>query len=107
MVTACAEDAKCLFDRMPEWKTVACSALISAYGQHFHLEAAMQTLDAIAYRNVGSWSSLVAAYADNGSLENSAKVFAMIPDRDPVSWSSMITAYARSGRCNQATKPPD
>ncbi|XP_024520190.1 pentatricopeptide repeat-containing protein At4g02750-like [Selaginella moellendorffii] len=97
------EDAKCLFDRMPDWNRVAWSALSSAYGQQFHLEAAMQVFfavscnavltvyskschleaamqafDAIAYRNVGSWNSLLAAYADNGSLTNSAKVFAMI-----------------------------
>eukprot|EP01018_Ginkgo_biloba_P031907 Gb_25356 [translate_table: standard] len=69
------EDARRVFDRMPESNVVSWNAMISVYAQNGHVDEAWKLFQKMPERDVVSWNSVIAGYAQNGHEEEAFTIF--------------------------------
>jgi pentatricopeptide repeat protein len=96
------DDARQVFDRMPERAVVSWNALIAGYARNGRIEDARHLFDKMPERNVVSWTTMITAYAQNGRVVDARHMFEIMPERSVVSWNAMISAYARNGLLMEA-----
>lgn len=92
------EDARQVFDKMPERNVVSWNSMIAGYGQNGRLEDARQLFDEMPERNVVSWNGMIAGYLQNGRIEDGTGLFETMPERNYVSWTTMIAGLVQNGR---------
>eukprot|EP01018_Ginkgo_biloba_P016364 Gb_15262 [translate_table: standard] len=96
------EDARQLFDRMPERNVITWTAMIAGYAQDGRIENARQLFDKMPERDVISWNAIVAGYAQNGRIDDARSLFDKMPVRNVASWNAMVTGYVQNGRIENA-----
>eukprot|EP01018_Ginkgo_biloba_P031792 Gb_15843 [translate_table: standard] len=98
------EDARHVFDKMPERNVVSWTAMVSGYAQNGFVEEALKFFQKMPQRNVVSWNAMISGYLQNGYVDEAMKLFQSMPIRDLVSWSTMIAGYAKNGLVDEGLK---
>ncbi|XP_057825527.2 putative pentatricopeptide repeat-containing protein At3g49142 [Cryptomeria japonica] len=98
------EDARMLFDELPERNVVSWNTMISGYAQNGLLDEAVKLFDEVPERDVFSWTSMVAGFAQNGYVEDAYKFFERMPEHTLVSWNAMIAGYAQNQCFDESLK---
>eukprot|EP01018_Ginkgo_biloba_P008647 Gb_28765 [translate_table: standard] len=98
------EDARTMFDKMPERNVVSWTAMIAGYVQNGLVNEALKLFKIMPERNVVSWTAMVAGYAQNGHLDKALELFEQMPERNVVSWNAMVAGYAQNGHVDEALK---
>jgi pentatricopeptide repeat protein len=98
----CLDEARKLFDEMPDKDVVARTAMLSGYCQAGRISEARLLFDEMPKRNVVSWTAMISGYAQNGKIHLARKLFEVMPDRNEVSWTAMLFGYIQAGRVEDA-----
>jgi pentatricopeptide repeat protein len=98
------EDARQVFDKMPERNVVTWTAMVAGYMQNGFVDEAMELFQQMPERNVVSWTSMIAGYIQIGCLDKALKLFQEMPERNVVSWTVMIAGYVKNGLIDEAWK---
>eukprot|EP01018_Ginkgo_biloba_P030678 Gb_05649 [translate_table: standard] len=98
------EDARKVFDKLPDRNVVSWNAMIAGYAHNGHVDEALKLFQKMPKRDVVSWTALVAGYAQIGLVDEAEKLFEKMPNRNVVSWTAMIAGYAQSGHFDEALK---
>jgi len=96
------EDARKLFEKIPQRTVVSWNVMIDAYVQNGRLEDACKLFDKMYERNIVSWTIMIAGYAQSGRIEDARHLFDKMPERDVVTWNAMITGYVQNGKLEDA-----
>lgn len=96
------DEARRLFDEMPDKDVVARTAMLSGYCQAGRTAEARVLFDEMPKRNVVSWTAMVSGYAQNGKVNLARKLFEVMPDRNEVSWTAMLFGYIQAGQVEDA-----
>ncbi|TVU05289.1 hypothetical protein EJB05_48447, partial [Eragrostis curvula] len=93
------QDARRMFDEMPQRNGVSWSAMVGAYAGAGDLDVAREMFDQMPAigRNVVTWNSMVTGFARHGLLPLARKMFDEMPVRNLVSWNAMIRGYVVNG----------
>ena len=91
------EDARKLFDKMPERNVFSWTAMIVGYVQVGRVDKAADFFWKMPERDLTAWNVMIVGYAHNGWLSEAKRLFRNMPERNVVSWTAMVTAYAQSG----------
>ncbi|KAF2319879.1 hypothetical protein GH714_019945 [Hevea brasiliensis] len=68
----------CIFKLGLDSNAFVGTALIDAYSVCGHVDSARQVFDAIAYKDMVSWTGMVACYAENDHFEDSLQLFSQM-----------------------------
>ncbi|XP_065868568.1 pentatricopeptide repeat-containing protein At1g09410, mitochondrial-like isoform X2 [Euphorbia lathyris] len=98
------EDARHLFDSMPQRDTSSWNSMISAYIQNNRILDAKLLFEVCEYKNVRTWTTLLSGYAKAGLIEDAKSIFESMPERNVVSWNAMLSGYVRNGDIKNARK---
>eukprot|EP01018_Ginkgo_biloba_P011139 Gb_03380 [translate_table: standard] len=98
------ENARHVFDRMPERDAVSWTTMIAAYSQNGHVNEAWILFHKMPQRDIFSWNAMLTGYAQNGLVDEALKLFGEMPERDVVSWTAMIAGYTQNGHGEDALK---
>jgi len=98
------EDARNVFDNMPERNVVSWTAMVSGYTQNGFVKEARELFEIMPERNVFSWNAMIAGYAQNGQVDEALEFFQKMPKRDVVSWSTMIAGFSQNAHFSEALK---
>eukprot|EP01018_Ginkgo_biloba_P034609 Gb_05162 [translate_table: standard] len=98
------ENARLVFDKMPQRNVVSWNAMVAGYAQNGLVDKALELFQKMPERNVVSWTAIIAGYVQNGHVDEGLKLFQKMPERDVVSWNAMIAGYAQNGRAEDALK---
>ncbi|KAL5219725.1 hypothetical protein ABZP36_024438 [Zizania latifolia] len=98
------ENAKRVFDEMPERDGVSWSTMVGGYAGAGELDVAREMFDRMPAtgRNVVTWNSMVTGFARHGLLPLARKMFDEMPVRNLVSWNAMIRGYTANGEMDGA-----
>lgn len=98
------ENARQVFDKMPQRNVVTWNAMIAGYAENGFVDEAMKLFDKMPERDSISWNVILAGYVANGLVDEALKVFDIMPEQDLVSWHSMIAGCAKNGLSDKAIK---
>lgn len=90
-------DARTLFDIMPERNIVTYNAMLSGYVQAGMLSEAFRFFEEMPEKNVISWTSMLCGFADVGRIDEAVGLFDAMPERSVVSWNSMVSGLIKNG----------
>ncbi|XP_057853249.2 pentatricopeptide repeat-containing protein At3g24000, mitochondrial [Cryptomeria japonica] len=76
------EDARRVFDEMPQRDVVSWNAMIAGYAKHGSMNAARKLFDEMPERDTLSWNTLIAGYAQSGDGEKALEVFCHMGETD-------------------------
>ncbi|KAM4118845.1 hypothetical protein ACJW30_03G013700 [Castanea mollissima] len=96
------ENARKVFDKMPEKSVVAWNSIIAGYFQNYQPREAKILFDRMPERCVVSWNGLISGYIKNGMVSEARKVFDLMPERNVVSWTAMVRGYVKEGMVSEA-----
>ncbi|XP_062073762.1 pentatricopeptide repeat-containing protein At1g32415, mitochondrial [Humulus lupulus] len=91
------DEARRLFDIMPERNIVTFNAMLSGYVQSRRLFEAFQFFEEMPERNVVSWTSMLCGLADLGRIDELWSLFHAMPEKNIVSWNAMVSGLIRNG----------
>ncbi|ESQ33551.1 hypothetical protein EUTSA_v10006886mg [Eutrema salsugineum] len=95
------EQARALFEVMPEKNIVTCNAMLTGYVKRRRLDEAW-TLFREMPKNVVSWTVMLTALCDDGRCEDAIELFDEMPERNVVSWNTLVTGLIRNGDMEKA-----
>eukprot|EP01018_Ginkgo_biloba_P025321 Gb_09960 [translate_table: standard] len=72
------DNARNMFDKMPERDVVSGTALIAGYAQNDRINEARQLFNKMVERNVVSWNAMIAGYTQNGYSEEAMELFSQM-----------------------------
>ncbi|CAN6438689.1 unnamed protein product [Victoria cruziana] len=98
------EDARLLFEEMPQRDAITWNSMISGYFQNGRIDEGRKLFDRFVGKTVGTWTLVLSGYARNGRIEDARCVFEAMPERNVVSWNAMLTAYVNNGDLESAHK---
>jgi pentatricopeptide repeat protein len=104
------EDARLVFDKMPQRDLISWSAMIAGYAQNRHSDEAFKLFSEMQLAgmvpNVTAWNAVIAGYVRAGHLENAVRLFQQMEVEgvkpDVISWTLVIDGYVQSGRWEEA-----
>lgn len=91
------DEARVLFEIMPERNIVTYNAMLSGYVQSGRLSEGCQFFEEMPERNVISWTSMLCGFANAGRIDEARRLFDEMPERNVVSWNSMIAGLIKNG----------
>ncbi|KAF8379134.1 hypothetical protein HHK36_028563 [Tetracentron sinense] len=98
------DEARSLFEIMPERNLVTFNAMLSSYVQSGRIVEACRFFEEMPERNVVSWTSMLCGLTHAGRLGDARKLFYVMPDRNVVSWNSMVVGLIRNGDLEEARR---
>ncbi|CAI9259745.1 unnamed protein product [Lactuca saligna] len=72
---ACFDDARVLFDEMPERTIVTWNTMITGFSRSGNLNKARSLFDEMPIRNTASWSAMIASYINSGYQKKGITLF--------------------------------
>ncbi|KAL2339395.1 hypothetical protein Fmac_007335 [Flemingia macrophylla] len=97
------DDARKVFDQMPERDVGLWTTMISGYLQCGMIRETRKLFDRLdAKKDVVTWTAMVSGYIRFNELKQAERLFYEMPLRNVVSWNTMIEGYARNGLTQQA-----
>jgi pentatricopeptide repeat protein len=72
------EDARQMFDKMPERNVVSWTGIIAGYARNGRIEDACELFDKMPERNSVSWNTMISGYALDGQSKEAIKCFAQM-----------------------------
>lgn len=91
------DEARRLFDIMPERNIVTYNAMLSGYVQSGRFAEAFQFFEEMPERNVVSWTSMLCGLADVGRIDEAWRLFDAMPEKNVVSWNAMVSGLIWNG----------
>ncbi|KNA10211.1 hypothetical protein SOVF_146540, partial [Spinacia oleracea] len=91
------DEARTLFDIMPERNVVTCNAMLSGYVQSGKLSEACKFFEAMPVKNVVSWTCLLCGLMKYGMVEEGKALFEAMPEKNVVTWNSMVVGLVKNG----------
>ncbi|KAF3782063.1 Pentatricopeptide repeat-containing protein [Nymphaea thermarum] len=98
------DDARLLFEEMPQRDTITWNSMISGYFQNGRIDEGRQLFDRFLGKTVRTWTLVLTGYARNSRIDDARCVFEAMPERNVVSWNAMLTAYVQNGDMEAAHK---
>ncbi|CAH8368789.1 unnamed protein product [Eruca vesicaria subsp. sativa] len=95
------DEARVLFQVMPERNIVTCNAMLTSYVKCRKLNEAW-TLFREMPKNVVSWTVMLTALCDQGRSEEAVELFDEMPERNVVSWNTLVSGLIGSGDMEKA-----
>ncbi|KAG7593675.1 Pentatricopeptide repeat [Arabidopsis thaliana x Arabidopsis arenosa] len=95
------DEARVLFEVMPERNIVTCNAMLTGYVKCRRLNDAW-TLFREMPKNVISWTVMLTALCDDGRSDDAVELFDEMPERNVVSWNTLVTGLIRNGEMEKA-----
>eukprot|EP01018_Ginkgo_biloba_P002748 Gb_11040 [translate_table: standard] len=96
------ENARNVFDKMPQRTVVSWNAMIAAYSRHGRFEEALTLFHRMKEAGIQpdqfTFSSVFPAYVKSGNIEKARDVFDKMHQPGVVSWTVMIAAYVQNGQ---------
>ncbi|KAK7412774.1 hypothetical protein VNO78_04390 [Psophocarpus tetragonolobus] len=96
------EEARKLFDEMPQRDTVSYNSMITVYLNNKDLLGSEAVFKAMPQKNIVAESAMIHGYAKVGRLKDARKVFDSMSQRNAFSWTSLISGYFTCGRIEEA-----
>ncbi|PKI76116.1 hypothetical protein CRG98_003477, partial [Punica granatum] len=121
------EEAKRVFDRMPQRNTIASNSMIVLFGKTGRVGDAFDLFNELDEKDMVSWSAIISCYEQNRMYEDALGMFKRMcaggieldevvlevseaqklfdvghHNLDLISWNSMISGYIRSGLLERA-----
>ncbi|RWR92790.1 pentatricopeptide repeat-containing protein [Cinnamomum micranthum f. kanehirae] len=94
----CLDDARKVFDKMPQWNTFSWNSMISAFTKSGFLDEALSLFQAMPDRDQCSWNSMVSGFAQHDRFEEALEFFSRMHREDFVlnmyAFSSALSACA-------------
>eukprot|EP01018_Ginkgo_biloba_P035884 Gb_00601 [translate_table: standard] len=92
------EDARQVFENMPETNVVSCNAMITGYVRCGWIEEARRAFEKMPERDMVSWTAMIAGYAQHEHAEEALKLFGDMQHSDTgfdqVTLSSILSSCA-------------
>lgn len=98
------EEARKLFDHMPQRDLITYSTMISLYLKNGDFPKAELLFNRLPERNVIVDSAMIDGFSKAGRIDNARKLFDAMPSRNVFSWTSLLSGYCRVGRITEARK---
>ncbi|XP_076911910.1 pentatricopeptide repeat-containing protein At4g16835, mitochondrial-like [Bidens hawaiensis] len=98
------EDARQLFDKIPQPDIVSYNTMLSCYIRNCGVKAAQAFFDQMVVRDTASWNTMLSGLCQNGMMDQAYQLFDEMPERNNVSWNVMISGYAATGDLIDAEK---
>ncbi|KAK9268234.1 hypothetical protein L1049_010677 [Liquidambar formosana] len=98
------EEARKLFDEMPQRDIVSYASMITVYLKNNDLPKAEKLFRTMPYRSIVAESAMVDGYAKAARMDDARNVFDHMPDRNVVSWTCLISGYFRIGQVSEARR---
>eukprot|EP01018_Ginkgo_biloba_P001634 Gb_19896 [translate_table: standard] len=98
------ENARHVFDKIPQRDLVSWNTMIGVYAQNGYVNDATELFQKAPVLDVISWNTMIAGYAQNGFVDEALKCFQKMPKRNVVSWTAMIAGYAENGHDEETLK---
>lgn len=101
------QDARMLFDNLPQRNTVTWNSMLTGYVQNRDIARAQKLFDEMPERDIISWNLMISGYMScyrKGCVDEGRLLFDEMPARDSVSWNTVISGYAKNGRMDDALR---
>ncbi|KAL5551227.1 hypothetical protein UlMin_001403 [Ulmus minor] len=90
-------EARTLFEIMPERNVVSYNGMLSGYVRWGRLSEAFQFFEEMPERNVVSWTAMLCGLANAGRIDEARRLFDAMPEKNVVSWNSIVSGMIRNG----------
>ncbi|MFQ6667120.1 hypothetical protein Gotur_033245 [Gossypium turneri] len=95
-------EAKALFEIMPERNIVSYNAMLSSFINCGRIGEARRFFEEMPERNVVSWTSMLCGLLESGRVLEGKRFFDNMPEKNVVSWNSMIGGLIKNGDLDEA-----
>ncbi|KAK9733314.1 hypothetical protein RND81_04G059300 [Saponaria officinalis] len=96
------DEAKLLFDRMPERDMVSWNTMISGYARARRMDDALDLFNHMSSKDVITWNAMVTGFLQNGDVDNAIEWFKRMPRRDASSLSALVSGLIRINEWEKA-----
>ncbi|KAF7008886.1 hypothetical protein CFC21_023537 [Triticum aestivum] len=99
------EEAKIVFQKMPEHDSGSYNLMIKLYGIEGRVDDCQRMFEKMPRRNIVTLNSMMSVLLQNGKLEDGLKLFEQIKDEgNTITWNSMISGYVQNDHPSEALK---
>lgn len=98
------EQARQLFEKIPEPNTVSYNIMLACHLHHFGVGSARAFFDRMEVKDTASWNTMISGYAQVGLMGEASMLFAVMPEKNCVSWSAMVSGYVACGDLDAAVE---
>ncbi|CAN7066376.1 unnamed protein product [Brassica oleracea var. botrytis] len=96
------EEARKVFDEMPDRDEFTWTTMVSAYVRVFDMDSANVLANRMSEKNGATWNCLIDGYMRLGNVEVAESLFDQMPVKDIITWTSMIKGYSFNKRYREA-----
>ncbi|KAK6140224.1 hypothetical protein DH2020_026022 [Rehmannia glutinosa] len=96
------ENARELFDRMPERTSVSWNTMIMGYIKAGKTHLALKLFVVMPDKDVVSWTAMVTGLCQASQVDEAWRLFKQMPEPNAVSWSSMVSGFQQHGFSNES-----
>lgn len=98
------QEARRMFDKIPERDAVSYNIMLACYLRTFGVNTACAYFDKMPIKDVASWNTLISGYVRKGEMGRACELFSAMPEKNSVSWSAMISGYVECGDLESAVR---